>query len=189
MDLFAEHGYHRTAIDEIARRAGISPPVLYDHFPSKVALHRRLLERTRDELLAMWRATLDGEGPLEAQVVRAFTAWAGYVRSHPYAARMFFRESTGLDEVRAVHREVSAEADRALAGIIGGVLGGPGAAAEAPLAVAMTTEVVRGGLTDLAVWWAEHPEVPSDAVVATAMNTLWVGFERFQRGHRWPPPP
>ena len=44
--------------DEIARRSGVSPPVVYDHFDSKLDLHRRLLERTRDELLAMWREQL-----------------------------------------------------------------------------------------------------------------------------------
>ena len=62
LELFAERGYHGTAIDEIARRAGVSPPVLYDHFASKVALHQRLLERTRDELLQMWRDNLGGGG-------------------------------------------------------------------------------------------------------------------------------
>ena len=36
-----------TSIDEICRRCDCSPPVLYDHFPSKLALHKRLLERTR----------------------------------------------------------------------------------------------------------------------------------------------
>lgn len=37
----------------------------------------------------------------------------------------------------------------------------------------------------LAVWWSDHPEVPRERVVATAMNALWVGFERTQRGQMW----
>ena len=46
------------SIDEIARRSGVSPPVVYDHFASKQDLYMRLLERTRDELLEMWREHL-----------------------------------------------------------------------------------------------------------------------------------
>ena len=38
-EVFAEHGYHGASIDEIARRSGVSPPVVYDHFESKKALH------------------------------------------------------------------------------------------------------------------------------------------------------
>jgi len=76
MDVFAERGYHGASIDEIARRSGVTPPVIYDHFESKAALHRRLLERTRDDLLAMWRANLGGTGTLEQQVAQAFDAWA-----------------------------------------------------------------------------------------------------------------
>jgi hypothetical protein len=46
----------------------------------------------------------------------------------------------------------------------------------------MTWEVLRGVLQGLAIWWSEHLEVPREQVVAVAMNTLWVGFERVQRG-------
>jgi AcrR family transcriptional regulator len=186
MALFAEHGYHGTAMDEIARRSGVSPPVVYDHFASKAELHRRLLERTRDELLAMWRENLDGLGTLERQIAQAFDAWARYVQAHPYAPRMFFRETTGVPEVRALHREIAAEANGALAQIIGGLLG-PGGADADPVALAMVAEVIRGGLTELAIWWIDHPEVPRERIVATAMNTVWVGFDRVSRGEAWSP--
>ena len=53
-EVFAEHGYAGASIDEIARRSGVTPPVVYDHFASKLDLFTRLLERTRDELLEMW---------------------------------------------------------------------------------------------------------------------------------------
>ena len=43
--VFAERGYQGAGMDEIARRSGVTPPVLYDHFDSKLDLHRRLLER------------------------------------------------------------------------------------------------------------------------------------------------
>jgi AcrR family transcriptional regulator len=186
LDLFAERGYHGAAMDEIARQSGVTTPVVYDHFESKPALHRRLLVRTRDELLAMWRANLGGDGTLEQQVARAFDAWARYVGAHPYAPRMFFRETTGVPELRAMHSEIAAEANYALAEILGGLSGSLNVQTEgAPLALAMAAEVIRGGLTELAIWWSDHPEVPREQIVATAMNTIWIGFERARRGETW----
>jgi AcrR family transcriptional regulator len=186
MDVFAERGYHGAAMDEIARRSGVTPPVVYDHFDSKPALHRRLLERTRDELLAMWRENLDGGGTLEQQIARAFDAWARYVEAHPYAPRMFFRETTGIPEVSRMHREIAADANDALAAILGGLPGSAHLQTQgSPLAFAMASEVIRGGLTELAIWWSEHPEVPREQIVAIAMNTVWVGFERVSRGETW----
>jgi AcrR family transcriptional regulator len=186
IELFTERGYHGALMDEIARRSGVSPPVVYEHFASKPALHRRLLERTRDELLAMWRANLGGDGTLEQQVARAYDAWARYVEAHPYAPRMFFRETTGIPELRAMHREIATEANGALAQIIGGLVGPAGLPADtSPLALAMAAEVIRGGLTELAIWWSEHPDVQREQIVATAMNTVWIGFERVSRGEVW----
>jgi AcrR family transcriptional regulator len=186
MAVFAERGYHGATIDEIARRSGVTPPVIYDHFESKPALHRRLLQRTRDELLAMWRENLDGAGTLEQQVARAFDAWARYVQAHPYAPRVFFRETTGVGEIRSLHRELAAETNAALAQILGAL---PGAASLATggttMASAMASEVVRGGLTELAIWWLDHPEVPREQIVQTAMNTVWIGFQRVSAGEIW----
>ena len=172
----------------VAKRSGVSTPIVYDHFESKPALHCRLLERTRDELLTMWRENLGGSSTQKQQVARAFDAWSRYVQSHPYAPRMFFRESTGIPELREMHRAIAADANSALAQILGGL---PGSAhlqqQVAPLAFAMASEVIRGGLTELAIWWSEHPEVSREQIVATAMNTVWIGFERVSGGETWRP--
>jgi len=187
MDVFAERGYHGASIDEIARRSGVTAPVIYDHFESKAALHGRLLERTRDELLAMWRANLGGGGTLEQQVAHAFDAWARYVEAHPYAPRMFFRETTGVAEIREMHRAIAAAANDALAEILARVGGAEDVRHDdARLSRAMAAEVIRGGLTELAIWWSDHPEVSREQIVATAMNTVWVGFERVSAGETWP---
>jgi AcrR family transcriptional regulator len=186
MDVFAERGYHGASIDEIARRSGVTPPVIYDHFESKAALHGRLLERTRDELLAMWRANLGGGGTLEQQVAQAFDAWARYVEAHPYAPRMFFRETTGVAEIREMHRAIAAAANEALAEILARVGGAEHVRQDgARLSLAMAAEVIRGGLTELAIWWSDHPEVSREQIVATAMNTVWIGFERVSAGETW----
>ncbi len=120
LELFAERGYLGASMDELARRSGVSAPVLYDHFASKLDLHERLLVRTRDELLAMWREHLAGDEPAEVRVPRAVDGWSRYVEANPYAARMFFREATGDPEAVAVHRRVQAESQVSLGEILGG---------------------------------------------------------------------
>jgi len=181
-EVFAERGYGGASIDEIARRSGVSAPVVYDHFESKAALHRRLLERHRDELLALWQQHLLTDDAPSERIPRALDAWARYVESHPYAWKMLFRETTGDPEAAAVHREVLAGSRAMLAPLVTAQPGG------AELGDAeMAAELIRSGLTGLALWWQDHPEIPREQIVATALNVLWVGFERLGRGERWAP--
>lgn len=177
--VFAQRGYHGTTMAGIARASGVSVPVIYDHFASKLTLHQRLLERTSDELLTMWRAALAVDLPAEQRVPHALDAWATYVQANPYAPRMFFTETTGDPEIRAMHRAIQ---ERGLAGLGEILAGDPDAARVAAgrdaLAFQMAAEVMRAGLTGLAVWWTEHPDVPKERIVETAINVLWKGIER-----------
>jgi AcrR family transcriptional regulator len=185
-EVFAERGYHGASIDEICRRSGVTPPVLYDHFASKLDLHKRLLERTRDELLGLWSEHLAGDEPAEQRIPRALDAWARYVQEHPYVPRMFFTETTGDPDVEAIHREVRAQASSALGAIVGRESGAEdGAGSADPVAHEMAAEVMRAGLAGLAIWWSEHPRVPRERIVATAVNVLWIGLERVRRGEAW----
>jgi AcrR family transcriptional regulator len=180
-EVFAERGYHGASIDEICRRCECTPPVLYDHFASKLDLHRRLLERTRDELLQLWRENLAGDEPAEERIPRAVDAWAAYVQEHPYVPRMFFTETTGDPEIEAIHREVQAQATAAL----GAIVGREARPTRGPRADEMAAEVMRAGLAGLAIWWSDHPDVPREQIVATALDVLWVGLERVRQGETW----
>jgi AcrR family transcriptional regulator len=178
-EAFAERGYDGASIDEIARRAGVSAPVVYDHFASKQDLYERLLERTRDELLAVWREHLFSDEPAAVRIPRAIAAWAGYVETHRDAARMYFRDPTGVPEVRAFHAGIHAQGRRALGTILGREQGAANIAGSGDAeSLEMAAEVMRSGLAGLALWWSEHPHVPREQVVTTAVNVLWVGFER-----------
>jgi AcrR family transcriptional regulator len=184
-EVFAEHGYQGAAMDEIARRSGVSPPVVYDHFESKADLHRRLLERTRDELLVMWREALAGDDPAEVRIPRALDAWTRYVETHPYAARMYFQEPTGEPEARAVHQGIQDHARGALTAILASEPGSENIAGGDPVALELGAEVIRSALTGLAIWWSDHPDVPRERIVEAAVNVVWIGFERVRRGERW----
>jgi AcrR family transcriptional regulator len=182
-EVFAERGYDGASIDEIARRSGVSAPVVYDHFASKQDLYERLLERTRDGLLEVWRAHLLTGEPAEVRIPRAIDAWAGYVETHREASRMYFRDPTGVPAVQDFHRAIHDQGRVALGAILGSERGAEhiagGADAEA---LEMAAEIMRAGLAGLAIWWADHPHVARERIVTTAVNVLGVGFERVRRG-------
>src|SRR5213078_5205956 len=125
-ELFGHRGFHGAAMEEVARRSGVTVPVVYEHFASKKELHRRLLERHFSELRALWREQLRHEGASRERVPQMLDAWFGYVQEHPYAWRMLFADTTGDAEVQASHREVAA---RSLALLVPLLAGEPGSAA------------------------------------------------------------
>jgi AcrR family transcriptional regulator len=182
-EVFAERGYRSASMDQIARRSGVSVPVLYDHFRSKRDLHRRLLERHFAELRVLWGESLSGDDSPEQRMHNALDSWFAYVQAHPYAWRMLFADTSGDPGVEAIRREVAAESRAALLPLLARE---PGAATVAgsddPEALEMVWEALRGVLQGLALWWYEHQHVRREQVVATAMNAIWIGFDRARLG-------
>jgi hypothetical protein len=121
-------------------------------------------------------------------MARAFDAWFAYLEAHRYAARLLFADTTGDPEVAARHREVQARSRALSLPFLAREPGAAGIAGSADAeAMDMAWEVFRAVLQGLALWWNEHPGVAREDVVATAMNALWIGFDRVRRGERWEP--
>ena len=171
--LIAERGYADAPIDGIAKAAGVSPAVLYDHFASKLDLYEAVLDSHFANLRAIWAQFPVAELSAES-VAASFDAWFGYVEANPDAARILFREPTNAD-AGAVHRAVS-ERSRGL--VLRPLLDAPAGAAFATAGpdLEMTWVVLRGVLQGLALWWVDHPEVPRERVVANALGALWSGW-------------
>jgi AcrR family transcriptional regulator len=163
-ELFAEHGYDGAGMDLIAQRSGVTVPVLYDHFASKDDLYRRLLERQRDDLIGFWAQRL----PLPAgprALEHLIDAYYQYVEAHPFAYRMYFRDTT--------HRDIQQQGVTMLAALLKTVPGFEDA--DQATTLEMSTEVLRTGLIGLALWWQEHPSIPREQVVQAAMRALSMG--------------
>ena len=168
MQVFAERGYHAASIDEIARAAGISKPVVYDHFASKADLHLRLLAHERDRLLALTNAASSPEDAMEA--------FFAYVEGHPYAWRMLFRETTGDPVVARKHERILAEAREGIARQIA-----PGVAQRGRgthQRYELVAEGVMGVTHGLALWWQAHPDVPRHEIVRASTDLLAPGLKR-----------
>jgi AcrR family transcriptional regulator len=112
LDVFAERGFHPTSMNDIAVAAGVTKPVLYQHFRSKRELYLALLDDVGGRLLAtIAEATGSATSPRE-QVTAGFGAYVRFVAEHPAAFKVLFGGGTRRDEqfaaeVRKVERVVA----------------------------------------------------------------------------------
>jgi AcrR family transcriptional regulator len=150
----------------------VTKPIVYRHFGSKKKLHVALLARHRDELLFQLAQGMRGGEALHDRVRRATDSWFGYVDTHPYAMRMLFRDTTGDPEIQEFHREMQRSARSAIRALMEAE---PGFELEGELRDALA-ELVRSAIVGVALWWADHREVPRDDVVSLATQVLWGGF-------------
>ena len=83
LDVFATSGYHAASMDEIADHAGVSKPVLYQHFPGKLDLYLAILDSGIDELMEAARTALTGttDKPEQLLLLNTLTSsWYPWVR-------------------------------------------------------------------------------------------------------------
>jgi AcrR family transcriptional regulator len=96
-EVFAERGFHATSMDDVATAAGVTKPVLYQHFRNKRALFLELLDDVGDQLLAQLAAAIEpgvgGRGRVEA----GFNAYFRFVRDSPSSFRLLFGASVRND--------------------------------------------------------------------------------------------
>ena len=144
-----------------------------------------MLERHYAELRELWFEHLPGDDPSPDRVAAAFDAWFAYVEASPFAWKMLFRDTTGDPQVQSFHRQVEVESREALMALFRTQPGVENIADSADEALEMAWESVRSVLQGLALWWRDHQHVPRAQVVTTAMNVLWLGFERLRDGERW----
>lgn len=89
-EVFVENGYHAAAMDEIAERAGVSKPVLYQHFPGKQELYLALLDLHVDDMIARCRDALASTTDNKQRVQAAIGAFFDFVSGQGEAFRLVF---------------------------------------------------------------------------------------------------
>ena len=86
--LFADRGFHGVSVDEIARRLGVSPAVLYRHFDSKEALYEAALSEIACQRESYVEAALGGPGDFGSVLLRMTRVYAASVARDPDYLRM-----------------------------------------------------------------------------------------------------
>jgi AcrR family transcriptional regulator len=169
-EAFAAHGYRAASVEDIARAAGVTKPVLYDHFASKRELFTSLMESARDELTALGAQAMHAEAPPAARIRAAVDAFFAYVEHQPAQARVLLLAARGEPELRDAFHAVQEEATARIASLL---------AAEPQLRDApdllLLAEFVKCGMHGLAEWWEQHPATPRDTLVDAVMDATWTG--------------
>jgi AcrR family transcriptional regulator len=110
LEVFVAQGYHAAAMDDIAERAGVSKPVLYQHFPGKLELYLALLDQSCDTIVEACRTALLATDDNKQRVAATMDVFYDYVASAQGAFRLVFEsdltnEPAVRDRVDRVTRE------------------------------------------------------------------------------------
>jgi AcrR family transcriptional regulator len=195
-DLFAQFGYQGTSMDDVARLAGISKPVVYDLVGSKEELFKLCLARNADELasrVAVAVESADGDDRLRAGALAFFAfvdehraAWSGLLAS---GSAPLTAEMAGIRRRQA----------RLVAGLLiepgpsGTASAADAVAADAVTANAVTTDAqtadartadalanaINGAFEALAGWWQDNESLSAHDLTELMVNLVGPGLDSF----------
>ncbi len=151
LEVFVAQGYHAAAMDDIAERAGVSKPVLYQHFPGKLDLYLALLDTSCDTIIDSCRQALQSTHDNKLRVAAAMDAFFEYVAGDTGAFRLVFESDlTSEPAVREHVDRVTTECAAMIADVIHDDTGLPGEASRllAVSLVGMAQVSARFWLTD-----------------------------------------
>jgi AcrR family transcriptional regulator len=176
-EVFVAQGYHAAAMDEIAETAGVSKPVLYQHFPSKLDLYLALLEQHCEDLIARVRSALESTTDNKLRVEAAISAYFGFVAGDGEAFRLVFESD--LRNEPAVRERVEG-ASRECADMIAMTIAKDTGSVEDE---ARLLSVGLAGLAEIgARYWLTSPgSVDRDRAVALLSALAWRGISAFPR--------
>ena len=173
--MFAEQGFHGLSMEQLAVAAGVSKPVLYQHFPSKRELYLALVNDAADELQAQVRSALEGTSDNEARVEASIAAYFDFVEDQRFQL-LFGTAEMNDDAVRAAVDGALAR----IAHVIGRLIADD--AGLSPESANFLASGVRGLASEGARWWIEHREVDKADAVRLLSRLVWRGLGAFRPG-------
>ncbi|GAA1738427.1 TetR/AcrR family transcriptional regulator [Aeromicrobium alkaliterrae] len=175
--VFVEQGYHAASMDEIAERAGVSKPVLYQHFPGKLDLYLALISTACDTVIGAVREALASTQDNRRRVRATIELWFEYVARDDAPVRLVFESDLTSDpEVRDQLDRVTTESASAVAEVISEDTGLPEAAAHL-LAVAL----VSMGQVSARHWLDSQSTVSREDATRMLATLAWRGIGGFPK--------
>jgi len=174
-EVFVAQGYHAAAMDDIADRAGVSKPVLYQHFPGKLELYLALLDQHCETLVQAVRTALESTSDNKQRVAATMNAYFRFVEHESGAFRLVF-ESDLVNEQAVRERVNKAELD--CARLISAVIAedtGLGQDEAMVLAVGLT------GISQVTAryWLSAGMPIPRDTAAQLISQLAWRGIAGF----------
>jgi len=172
LEIFSEKGFHATAMDDIAERAGISKPILYQHFASKQDLYLGVLDERVDVLVAQVSNAIDSTTGNQARLEAAIACYFRLVDDADRGYRLIFESDfTTNHDVRARVEDVVAQVSRVV-----------GTEVMRQTGMSMgEANILAGGLCGMAQaaawrWLRLGRPIPIEQAVAQTLNLAWNGL-------------
>jgi AcrR family transcriptional regulator len=173
--VFVAHGYHAAAMDDIAERAGVSKPVLYQHFPGKLELYLALLDMHCDAMVDRVRAAMGATTDNKERVRGAVKAYFDFVDHEGEAFRLVFESDLRNDP--AVRLRVERVERGCVAAITDTIMGDTGVSrARAEL---LASGLVGAAETAARFWLAGGRQVGKAEAEALLTALAWRGIASF----------
>jgi AcrR family transcriptional regulator len=171
--VFTAQGYHAAAMDDIAEKAGVSKPVLYQHFPGKRDLYLALLDESAESLLDAVRTALASTADNKLRVRATMRAYYTYVEDTTGAFRLVFESDfTGEPDVRERVDNVGRQCAEMIAAVIAEDTGLP--PAESRLLGAALAGVAQ---VTARTWTAEGSSIPREEAIDLVASLVWRGIK------------
>jgi AcrR family transcriptional regulator len=167
--LFSERGFEGAAIEEVAHRADVSKPVVYEHFGGKEGLYAVVVDREVQTLLAMMRSALTAGTP-RILLEQAALALLTYVEENPQGFRILVRDSPiGSAGFQSILGDVASRVE----GLLFDTFKRTGIDTKtAP----MYSQMLVGMIASLGLWWLDTRKPARDLVAAHVVNLAWNGL-------------
>lgn len=179
-ELFAEQGYNGASMDELARRVGVSKPVIYDLIGSKEQLYRRCVERLSNDLSEAIASAAGSADDPATQLRSAVGAFFTFVATHRRLWEVLAWEVTPFAaEAADVRRRQTA--------LVAGLLLSNARRLGADVDEVQTEAVahlLNGAMEALARWWGAHDDIDAETLSNWAVRLVLPGLERIVADHR-----
>ncbi|MBT0566679.1 TetR/AcrR family transcriptional regulator [Williamsia sp. CHRR-6] len=169
--LFAERGFEGTSIEEVAQRASVSKPVVYEHFGGKEGLYAVVVDREMETLLEMITASLT-QNRSRIRVEKVALALLTYMEERTDGFRILVHgsPSTGADaKYSSLLNDAIGQVEHLLAGDF------ERRGFDASLAP-LYAQALVGAVSVTAQWWLDVREPAKEVVAAHLVNLCWNGL-------------
>ena len=182
LEVFVAQGYHAAAMDDIAERAGVSKPVLYQHFPGKLDLYLALLDSSCDMIIDNCRAALASTTDNKDRVAATMKVFYSYVASEEGAFRLVFESDlTSEPDVRERVDRVTTECASMIADVIRTDTGLPDEESEL-----LAVSLVGMAQVSARFWLDTEGEIPQKEAANLVTALAWRGIRGFPRTDEQP---
>jgi AcrR family transcriptional regulator len=172
--LFAERGYDGTSVEEVAARAGVSKPVVYEHFGGKDGLYEVVVDREVQSLLASFTSALVGTSPREL-LEQATGALLRYVEEQADGFRILTREPPTHASGQTGFATLISDVAQKVEHILGEQFATRGYRREL---AGLYSQALVGQVALVGQWWLDRDEPGRDEVAAHLVNLAWNGLSR-----------